>query len=77
MENIEKMGALGAKAVAGGAVAAWLGFAFLTRPVSSGGVDKVTHMAMMAASFMPFAMIALSHFWFGQQLTKGRDAIRG
>lgn len=77
MENFEKLGALGAKAVAGGAVAAWLGFAFLTRPVSSGGVDKVTHMAIMASTFMVFGMLALSHFWFGMQLTKGRDSIRG
>jgi hypothetical protein len=77
MENFEKLGALGAKAVAGGAVAGWAGFAFFTRPVSSGGVDPVTHMAMMAATFMVFGMIALAHFWFGHQLTHGRDSIRG
>lgn len=77
MENIEKLGALGAKAVAGGAVAGWLGFAFLTRPVSSGGVDPVTHLAMMAATLMVFGMVALSHFWFGVQLTRGKDSIRG
>lgn len=77
MENLQKLGALGAKGVAGGAMAAWLGFAALTRPVSSGGVDPVTHMAMMAATFMVFGMVALSHFWFGVQLTKGRDSIRG
>lgn len=77
MENIEKLGALGAKAVAGGTVVAWLGFAYFTRPVSSGGVDPVTHMAMMSATFMVFGMIGLAHFWFGHQLTHGRDSIRG
>ncbi len=77
MQNFEKMAALGAKGVAGGAMAAWLGFAALTRPVSSGGVDPVTHLAMMAATFMVFGMIGLAHFWFGHQLAHGRDSIRG
>lgn len=77
MEHFEKLAALGAKGVAGGSMLAWLGFAFLTRPVSSGGVDAVTHLAMMAATFMVFGMVALAHFWFGMQLTKGADSIRG
>ncbi len=77
MQNFEKLAALGAKGVAGGAMAAWLGFAFFTRPVSSGGVDGTTHLAMMAATFMVFGMVALSHFWFGVQLSKGADSIRG
>lgn len=77
MENFEKLAALGAKGVAAGALAAWAGFAFFTRPVSSGGVDPVTHMAMMASTFMVFGMIALAHFWFGMQLAKGKDSIRG
>lgn len=77
MENFEKLAALGAKGVAGGAMAAWLGFAFFTRPVSSGGVDPVSHLAMIAATFMVFGMVALSHFWFGMQLAKGKDSIRG
>ncbi len=77
MENFEKLAALGAKGVAGGAMAAWLGFAFFTRPVSSGGVDPVTHLAIMASTFMVFGMLALSHFWFGMQLAKGKDSIRG
>ncbi|HRN52161.1 MAG TPA: hypothetical protein PK788_01565 [Gemmatimonadaceae bacterium] len=77
MQNFEKLAALGAKGVAGGAMAAWLGFAALTRPVSSGGVDPVTHLAMMAATFVVFGMVALSHFYFGMQLAKGRDSVRG
>lgn len=77
MENLQKLGALGAKGVAGGAMAAWLGFAAFTRPVSSGGVDPVTHLATMASTFMVFGMVALSHFWFGVQLIKGRDSITG
>lgn len=77
MQNFEKLAALGAKGVAGGAMAAWLGFAALTRPVSSGGVDPVTHLAIMSSTFMVFGMLALSHFWFGVQLSKGKDSIRG
>lgn len=77
MENFEKLAALGAKGVAAGSMFAWLGFAFFTRPVSSGGVDPVTHLAIVASTFMVFGMVALAHFWFGVQLSKGADSIRG
>jgi hypothetical protein len=77
MQNFEKMAALGALGVAGGSMFAWLGLAFVTRPVSSGGIDAVTHLALMAASFMVFTLLALAHFWFGVQLKRGADSIRG
>lgn len=77
MQNFEKLAALGAKGVAGGAMAAWLGFAALTRPVSSGGVEPVGHLAMVASAFMVFGLLAAAHFWFGVQLSKGRDSITG
>lgn len=77
MENFEKLGALGAKAVAGGSLAAWLGFAFLTRPVPTGGIDATLHLVVMASSFMVLGLLSAAHFWFGQQLTKGADSIRG
>lgn len=77
MEKFEKLAALGAKGVAGGSMFAWLGFAFLTRPVSSGGVDAVSHLAIIASTFMVFGMVALAHFWMGVQLAKGADSIRG
>jgi hypothetical protein len=56
---------------------AWLGFVFVTRPVSTGGIDPTLHLTLSAASFVPFAMISATHFWFGQQLTTGRDVVRG
>ncbi len=77
MEKLEKMAALGAMGVAAGAMLAWLGFAFVTRPVSSGGIDAVTHLALMAATFMVFGLLALAHVWFGVQLKRGADSIRG
>lgn len=77
MEKLEKMAALGALGVAGGAMLAWLGLVFVTRPVSSGGIDAVTHLALMAASFMVFGLLALAHVWFGVQLKGGADSIRG
>ena len=77
MENLEKLAAQGAQGMAAGLVAAWLGFVFVTRPVSSGGIDAVTHLALAAASFMPFALLSAAHFWFGQQLKHGADSIRG
>jgi hypothetical protein len=77
MPNFEKMAALGALGVAGGAMLAWLGLVFVTRPVPSGGIDAVTHLALMAASFMPFALLSAAHFWFGAQLRRGADSIRG
>ncbi len=77
MENFEKLAALGAKGVAGGSLAAWAGFAFFTRPVSSGGVDPVTHLAIVASTFVVFGIVALAHFWFGVQLSTGADSIRG
>jgi hypothetical protein len=75
--NIEKMGALGAQGVAGGAMLAWIGLVYVTRPVSSGGMEPVVHLCLAAASFVPFAVIAAAHFWFGQQLKHGADTIRG
>lgn len=77
MENFEKLAALGAKAVAGGAMAAWLGLVYLTRPVSSGGIDAVSHVTLAAASFVVVALLAAAHLWFGVQLTRGADTIRG
>jgi hypothetical protein len=77
MQNIEKLGALGAMGVAGGKMAVWLGLALLTRPVSSGGVDSTTHFAIMASSFVVLGMISLAHVWFAQQLRGGADSIRG
>ena len=76
-EQFEKYAALGAKGVDAGALAAWLGFVFVTRPVSTGGIDPTLHLTLSAASFVPFAMISAAHFWFGQQLTTGRDVVRG
>lgn len=77
MENFEKLAALGAKGVGAGALVAWLGFVFVTRPVSSGGIDAVSHLCLAAASFMPFALLSAAHLWFGAQLTRGADSIRG
>jgi hypothetical protein len=75
--NVEKMAALGAQGVAGGAFVAWLGLVFVTRPVATGGIDAVTHLSLAAASFVPFAMLAAAHAWLGWQLKRGAAPIRG
>lgn len=75
--NFEKMAALGAQGVAGGAFVAWLGFVFVTRPVATGGIDAVSHVALSAAAFVPFAMLAATHAWLGWQLRRGPESIRG
>jgi hypothetical protein len=75
--DIQKMGALGAQGVAAGAMVAWLGFVYLTRPVSSGGIDPVLHLCLSSAAFVPFALIAAVHAWFGAQLKRGPEMIRG
>ncbi|MEK0431742.1 MAG: hypothetical protein RL139_1546 [Gemmatimonadota bacterium] len=75
--DFEKTAALGAKGVAAGAMLAWLGFVFLTRPVPTGGIDRTLHLVVAAASFVPFTMVAASHYWFGWQLARGKDVIRG
>lgn len=77
MQNFEKLAAQGAQGMAAGLVVVWLAFGYVTRPVSTGGIDAVTHLALIAASFMPFALLSAAHFWFGSQLKRGADSIRG
>ncbi len=71
------MAALGAQGVAGGSMLAWLGLMFVTRPVSSGGIDGTLHLCLGSASFAVFALMAAAHVWFAQQLKVGREPIRG
>ena len=75
--NIEKLGALGAQGVAVGSMLAWVGLVFITRPVSTGGINASSHFCLAAAAFMPFALMAVAHAWFGHQLKRGSDSIRG
>ncbi len=75
--NFEKMAALGALGVTAGSMLAWLGLVFVTRPVASGGIDSVTHLALSAATFALFGMIAAAHLYLGLQLRHGPDSIRG
>ncbi|MEX2180946.1 MAG: hypothetical protein WD771_02810 [Gemmatimonadaceae bacterium] len=77
LNNIEKLAALGALGVAGGSFAAWLGFLFAMRPVSTGGFDATSFVALTAASFLVVALMAAAHVWFGIQLRRGPDSIRG
>jgi len=77
MERIVKLAALGALGVAGGSIAAWLGFAWFTRPVATGGIEPVTHFAVIASSFVVFGMVAAVHLWFGLQLRRGPTSITG
>ena len=75
--NFEKMAALGARGAAGGIVAAWLGFVWLIRPVSSGGMDRTSWVAASAASLVLLGLLAAVHVYFGAQLKRGADSIRG
>ncbi len=77
MENFEKLAALGAKGVAGGSMAAWLGFVYFVRPVPTGGIDATLHLAVAAASFAVFGLMAAAHAWFGHQLSRGAIPIDG
>ncbi len=77
MKNFEKLAALGALGVAGGAIAAWLGFVFVTRPVSSGGIDATLHVAVAAAALVVFALLSAAHLYMGLQLRRGPESIRG
>ena len=75
--RLEKLAALGAMGVAGGAVAGWLGFLWLMRPVPTGGMEPVTYAALIASSFVVVALLSAAHFWFGLQLKRGPDSITG
>jgi len=69
--NFEKLAALGAQGVAGGAMAAWVGFIYFIRPVPSGGMDPRGWLAASVASFACFVLVAAAHAWFGAQLKRG------
>lgn len=75
--NIEKLGALGAQGVAVGSMLAWAGLVFVTRPGPTGGFNASSHLCLAAAAFMPLALVAVAHAWFGHQLKRGADSIRG
>lgn len=77
MQNFEKLAALGAQGAAGGLVAAWLGFVWFIRPVSSGGIDPTSHLVAAAAAFVVFGLLSAAHFWFGWQLKRGAVPIEG
>lgn len=75
--NFEKLAALGAIATGLAALGAWVLLAFVTRPVSSGGIDAVTHLTLMAASFVPLSIFATVHVALGRQLQRGKSSILG
>lgn len=77
MPNFEKLAALGAQGVAGGAMVAWLAFLYVTRPGPTGGFTPVLHMCLAASTFMLFGWLALAHWWMGAQLKRGRVSIVG
>ena len=77
MQNFEKLAALGAQGVAAGAMVAWLGLVFITRPVPAGGIDARAHLCLIGATFVLFAWLAAAHWWMGSQLKRGPDSIRG
>jgi hypothetical protein len=75
--DLEKLAGLGALGAAAGIMAAWLGLVWILRPVSSGGIDSTSHFAVAAGSFVPMFWLAAAHAWFGLQLKRGADSIRG
>ncbi len=75
--NIEQLGALGAQGVAAGTLLAWAGLVYITRPVSTGGMNASSHLCLAAAALMPFALMAAAHVWLALQLRHGADSIRG
>ena len=77
MKNFEKLAALGAQGVAAGAMVAWLGLVFITRPGPGGGIDARAHLCLTAATFVLFLWLAAAHWWMGSQLKTGPASIRG
>ena len=77
MQNFEKLAALGALGVAGGAMAAWLGFVWLVRPVPTGGMDGTSLVVAASAALTVFGSVAAAHAWFGMQLKRGAESISG
>jgi hypothetical protein len=75
--DFQKMAALGAQAAAGGIIAVWVGFLYLIRPVPTGGIDHVLWQVAAYSSFLIFGLLALVHLYFGAQLKRGADSIRG
>lgn len=75
--DLEKLAGLGALGAAGGIMLAWVGMVFLFRPVSSGGIDGTSHFAVSVATFVVMFWLAVAHAWFGLQLKRGSDSIRG
>ena len=75
--DFQKMAAHGAQGAAGGIIAAWFGFVWLIRPVSSGGMDQTSWFVAATATFTIFALLAAVHLYFGAQLKRGADTIRG
>jgi len=75
--NFERMAALGAQGAAGGIIAAWLGFVWFIRPVPTGGIDHTSWYAAAISSFVIFGLLSAVHVYFGAQLTRGADTIRG
>lgn len=75
--TIEKLAALGALGASGGIVAAWLVLVFLLRPVSTGGIDAISHHALALSMAVPMLLLAGAHAWFGLQLRRGAESIRG
>lgn len=77
MKNFEKLAALGALGVGGGAFAAWLGLVFITRPVSTGGIDSTGHVAVAISALVVVGLLGGAHVLMGVQLRRGPDSIRG
>ena len=77
MQNFEKLAALGALGVGGGSFAAWLGLVFITRPVSTGGIDGTSHFAVAVSALVVLGLVGGAHVLLGQQLRRGPDSIRG
>ena len=75
--DIQKVAALGAQGAAGGIIAAWLGFVWFIRPVPTGGIDQTLWVVAATATFTIFALLAAVHLYFGAQLKRGADSIRG
>ncbi len=71
------MAALGAQGAAGGILAAWLGFVWFIRPVSSGGIDAVSWHAASISTFVIFGLLSAVHLSCAAPHTRGADSIGG
>jgi carbon starvation protein CstA len=75
MQKFEKLAAVGAAGVAGGALVAYSLLIFAFRPVPTGGFSRLLWTVVTVAMVIPVAILAGAHLAFAKQLKDGASAM--